>query len=89
LPPLERDRHDHLPAGYDDVPHKLRLLVADVLTEEIPPERDVSQIIELANSVRVKSPPVKWQSPTFGVQPNHNFSSSKPADNADSAGLGN
>jgi len=43
---------DQLPAGYDKVPRKLRLLVADVVTEEGASEEDVWKIIELAESVR-------------------------------------
>lgn len=46
------DRQDELPAGYDNVARKLRLLVADVLTEEGASEADVQQIIEFAESVR-------------------------------------
>ena len=46
------DRHDQLPVGYDNVHRKLRLLVADVVTEEGASEGDVWQIIELAESVR-------------------------------------
>ena len=43
---------DPLPSGYDNVPRKLRLLVADVLTEEGASEADVSKIIDLAESFR-------------------------------------
>jgi predicted protein tyrosine phosphatase len=46
------DQHDDLPDGYDKVPRKLRLLVADVVTEEGASERDVERIIELAESIR-------------------------------------
>lgn len=46
------DQQDQLPAGYDNVHRKLRLLVADVVTEEGASEADVRQIIELAESVR-------------------------------------
>jgi len=46
------DRQDELPAGYDNVARKLRLLVADVLTEEGASEADVRRIIEFAESVR-------------------------------------
>ncbi len=46
------DQHDELPTGYDNVPRKLRLLVADVVTEEGASETDVGQIIRLAESVR-------------------------------------
>jgi predicted protein tyrosine phosphatase len=43
---------DPLPHGYDNVQRKLRLLVADVTTEEGATEEDVRQIIELAESLR-------------------------------------
>ena len=46
------DPHDELPAGYDIVRRKLRLLVADVLTEEGATQEDVRQIIHLAESLR-------------------------------------
>ena len=44
------DQHDLLPAGYDNFPRKLRLLVADLVTEEGPSERDVYQIVELVKA---------------------------------------
>ena len=46
------DQHDELPVGYDNVPHKLRLLVADVVTELGATEEDVRQIIRLAEGLR-------------------------------------
>lgn len=46
------DHQDELPAGYDNVARKLRLLVADVVTEEGASERDVTQIIELAKNIQ-------------------------------------
>ncbi len=42
------ESQDPLPAGYENVQRKLRLLFADVLTEEGPTEGDVRQIINLA-----------------------------------------
>jgi predicted protein tyrosine phosphatase len=44
--------HDELPGGYDNVPRKLRLLVADVVTELGATEEDVRKIIQLAESLR-------------------------------------
>ena len=46
------DPHDELPAGYNNVHHKLRLLVADVVTELGATEEDVRQIIRLAERLR-------------------------------------
>ncbi len=46
------DPHDELPAGYENVRHKLRLLVADVVTELGATEEDVRQIIQLAEDLR-------------------------------------
>lgn len=46
------DPHDELPAGYDNVPHKLRLLVSDVVTELGATVEDVRQIIRLAEGLR-------------------------------------
>jgi predicted protein tyrosine phosphatase len=46
------DLHDELPAGYNNVPHKLRLLIADVLTELGATEEDIWQIIRLAEGLR-------------------------------------
>jgi predicted protein tyrosine phosphatase len=46
------DSHDELPAGYDNVPRKLRLLVADVVTELGATEEDIRRIIRLAEGLR-------------------------------------
>lgn len=46
------DLQDELPAGYNNVPHKLRLLIADVLTELGATEEDVRQIIRLAEGLQ-------------------------------------
>jgi predicted protein tyrosine phosphatase len=44
--------HDDLPAGYHNIPRKLRLLVADVITELGATEWDIWQIIRLAEALR-------------------------------------
>jgi predicted protein tyrosine phosphatase len=49
------DLHDQLPAGYENVRSKLRLLVADVLTEEGATQEDVRRIIHLAESLRLNT----------------------------------
>jgi predicted protein tyrosine phosphatase len=49
------DPYDQLPAGYHNVQNKLRLIVADVITEEGATEEDVWQIIQLAESLRPNS----------------------------------
>ena len=46
------DSQDELPAGYDNVPHRLRLLVADVVTELGATEEDILRIIRLAERLR-------------------------------------
>ena len=46
------DFYDELPAGYENIPRKLRLLVADVVTEEGATEEDVRRIIDLAERLR-------------------------------------
>lgn len=46
------DAHDQLPAGYDNIRSKLRLLIADLLTEEGATDGDVQRIIQLAESLR-------------------------------------
>ena len=46
------DAQDELPAGYDNVPRKLRLLVADIVTERGATEEDILRIIELAEGLR-------------------------------------
>ena len=43
---------DPLPQGYENVDHKLRMLIADVVTEEGATEEDVQRIIELAKHLR-------------------------------------
>src|SRR4029079_9314458 len=42
------DSQDALPAGYDNVPRKLRLRVADVVTEEGATEADILQNVRFA-----------------------------------------
>jgi len=46
------DADDALPAGYDNVRRKLRLLVADVVTELGATEEDIRRIIQLGESLR-------------------------------------
>lgn len=46
------DGQDELPVGYDNVPRKLRLLVADVVTEFGATEQDIRRIIQLAERLR-------------------------------------
>ena len=46
------DVQDALPLGYDNVNRKLRLLVADVITELGATEQDIQQIIALAHDLR-------------------------------------
>ena len=46
------DGDDPLPEGYDNAERKVRLLIADVVTEEGATEEDVRQIIELAEQLR-------------------------------------
>ena len=46
------DASDELPLGYGYVDHKLRLLVADVVTELGATEEDVRKIIRLAEDLR-------------------------------------
>jgi predicted protein tyrosine phosphatase len=46
------DTHDPLPSGYDNIKNKLRLLFADVVTDEGATEADVRRIIELAEKLR-------------------------------------
>lgn len=45
------DSHDELPAGYDNVARKLRLLIADVVTELGATEEDIRRIIQLAEAL--------------------------------------
>ena len=49
------DSQDELPAGYDNVPHKLRLRVADVVTEQGATEEDILQIVRLAEGLRLET----------------------------------
>ena len=46
------DLNDELPTGYHNVARKLRLLVADVVTEFGATEKDVQDIIRLAEDLR-------------------------------------
>jgi len=46
------DSGDELPVGYHNVARKLRLLVADVVTEFGATEKDVQEIIRLAEDLR-------------------------------------
>ena len=46
------DVQDDLPVGYDNVNSKLRLLVADVVTEFGATEHDIQRIITLARELR-------------------------------------
>jgi predicted protein tyrosine phosphatase len=46
------DSQDELPAGYDNVSNKLRLLIADVVTEHGATEEDIQRIIRLAERLR-------------------------------------
>ena len=46
------DVQDELPVGYDNVNSKLRLLVADVVTEFGATEQDIQRIITLARELR-------------------------------------
>jgi predicted protein tyrosine phosphatase len=43
---------DPLPEGFDNVDHKLRLLIADVVTDEGATKEDVQQIIQLAERLQ-------------------------------------
>ena len=46
------DANDALPHGYENVDHKLRLLIADVVTEEGATEEDVQRIIQLVEELQ-------------------------------------
>ena len=46
------DVQDELPVGYDNIERKLRLLVADVITELGATKEDIQQIIALARELR-------------------------------------
>lgn len=49
------ERHDHLPAGYANVPEKLRLLFSDTVDADGPTEDDVRQIIDAAQPLLGRS----------------------------------
>lgn len=49
------DANDPLPQGYENAERKLRLLIADVVTEEGATEEDVRRIIQLAEWLRSES----------------------------------
>ncbi len=49
------DADDPLPEGYENAERKLRLLIADVVTEEGATEEDVRRIIQLAEQLRAES----------------------------------
>jgi predicted protein tyrosine phosphatase len=49
------DPYDELPAGYDNISRKLRLLVADVVTDLGATEEDVIRIIRVAEELRSES----------------------------------
>ncbi len=49
------DPYDSLPQGFENVEHKLRMLIADVVTEEGATEEDVQQIIQLAGHLKSRS----------------------------------
>ena len=49
------DGDDPLPLGYQNVDHKMRLLIADVVSEEGATEDDVQRIIELARHLESAS----------------------------------
>jgi predicted protein tyrosine phosphatase len=46
------DATDPLPRGYENIVRKLRLLIADVVTEEGATEEDVQRIIQLAEELQ-------------------------------------
>lgn len=49
------DASDPLPEGFANAERKLRLLIADVVTEEGATEEDVRRIVELAKQLRSES----------------------------------
>ena len=49
------DPYDPLPDGYDSATRKLRLVVADVLTDVGATEADIQQVIQLAEQLRDSS----------------------------------
>ena len=46
------DAYDPLPQGYENAERRLRLLIADVVTEEGATEEDVRRIVQLAEQLR-------------------------------------
>jgi predicted protein tyrosine phosphatase len=46
------DGQDKLPVGYENVPHRMRLLMADVVTEFGATEHDIRKILRLAEQLR-------------------------------------
>jgi predicted protein tyrosine phosphatase len=49
------DANDPLPEGYGNAERKLRLLIADVVTDEGATEEDVRRIVQLAEQLRSES----------------------------------
>jgi predicted protein tyrosine phosphatase len=49
------DPYDPLPDGYDNISRKLRLVVADVVTDVGATEEDIQQVIQLAEQLRHSS----------------------------------
>jgi predicted protein tyrosine phosphatase len=49
------DGEDPLPEGYDNARRKVRLMIADVVTEEGATEEDVRRIIQLAEQLQSES----------------------------------
>jgi len=49
------DGDDPLPEGYENAERRLRLLIADVVTEEGATEEDVRRILQLAEQLRQES----------------------------------
>jgi predicted protein tyrosine phosphatase len=49
------DANDPLPEGYEDAERKLRMLIADVVTEEGATDEDVRRIVQLAEELRAES----------------------------------
>ena len=49
------DSNDELPAGYHNVARKVRLLVADVVTELGATEKDIQEIINMAEDLRTST----------------------------------
>lgn len=49
------DAFDPLPAGYNNAERRLRMLIADVVTEDGATEEDVRRIVQLAEQLRSES----------------------------------